>query len=375
MATITTEFNEKGYVSVSGLVSPQTCKSLVERLNVLVSEGKTVKDDQCPLSDAAYGDPVFDDVLQQLLKPMSEISGKRLLPTYSYARMYRKGEVLAKHRDRPACEISATLTLGTDKDWGIYFSVAEIENAEPVYLQPGELCVYKGTELYHWRDAFEGEWQAQVFLHYVDADGPYAEEKFDRRDVIGGVNTPPTKTEFTPLYYWYFNDAVESWYIDAFIKSIAQGSLQKAQIGFDNGVLDLSTRNVEKLMLHTSSGIGGMLAGVALSANSQAWKFDVTHCDQAEYLQYGVGGRYKSHVDTFIGAPYPNCRKLTALAFLNDDYEGGRFYLQLAEGRIYPPQCAGTILVFPSFMLHGVEDVTSGIRRTVVAWMLGPYFK
>jgi PKHD-type hydroxylase len=71
----------------------------------------------------------------------------------------------------------------------------------------------------------------------------------------------------------------------------------------------------------------------------------------------------------------PECRKLTVLVFLNDDFEGGRLFLQNGHGKIYPPQKAGTALVFPSFMLHGVEPVTSGIRRSVVTWLVGPWFK
>jgi PKHD-type hydroxylase len=69
------------------------------------------------------------------------------------------------------------------------------------------------------------------------------------------------------------------------------------------------------------------------------------------------------------------CRKLTVLAFLNEDFEGGRLYLQIGHEKIYPPQNAGTVLVFPSFVLHGVEPVTKGIRRSVVTWLVGPWFK
>jgi len=63
------------------------------------------------------------------------------------------------------------------------------------------------------------------------------------------------------------------------------------------------------------------------------------------------------------------------LVFLNDDFEGGRLFLQNGHEKIYPPQKAGTALVFPSFILHGVEPVTSGIRRSVVTWLVGPWFK
>jgi PKHD-type hydroxylase len=68
-------------------------------------------------------------------------------------------------------------------------------------------------------------------------------------------------------------------------------------------------------------------------------------------------------------------RKLTVLVFLNDDFEGGKFYIQNGSNRLYPQQTKGTAITFPSFMPHGVEPVTKGIRYSVVTWMVGPYFK
>jgi PKHD-type hydroxylase len=116
------------------------------------------------------------------------------------------------------------------------------------------------------------------------------------------------------------------------------------------------------------------LAAAGLSANHHAWKFDVTHANQAEFLAYPAGGRYTAHVDTFL-AHSDDCRKLTVLAFLNDNFKGGRFYLQDGHERFYPPQTKGTVLVFPSFIMHGVEDVEEGNRYSVVCWMVGKFFR
>ena len=89
---------------------------------------------------------------------------------------------------------------------------------------------------------------------------------------------------------------------------------------------------------------------------------------------YEPDGHYNSHVDTFH-AHSDETRKLTVLAFLNDNFEGGKFFLNGAGTPFYPPQKAGTVLVFPSYMVHGVEPVTKGVRYSVVTWMVGPYFK
>jgi hypothetical protein len=59
-------------------------------------------------------------------------------------------------------------------------------------LRPGDALIYRGIELAHWREAFQGEKMAQVFLHYVDRNGPNAAEKFDGRAGLGvpGVYRP-----------------------------------------------------------------------------------------------------------------------------------------------------------------------------------------
>ena len=113
----------------------------------------------------------------------------------------------------------------------------------------------------------------------------------------------------------------------------------------------------------------------AFSANEQAWKFNVKNSNQAEFLKYGINGKYEAHVDTSI-IPHPElpCRKLTALLFLNENFEGGKFYLSCEHEKIYPPQKTGNVLIFPSFFLHGVEPVTKGTRYSVVTWLVGPWF-
>jgi PKHD-type hydroxylase len=145
-------------------------------------------------------------------------------------------------------------------------------------------------------------------------------------------------------------------------------------IGTDASVINKSIRNVEIVRLPTHKDIGGRLAAVGLSANYHAWQFDITHANQAEFLIYPAGGRYQAHVDTFL-KPGDDCRKLTVLAFLNDDFKGGRFFIQDGQEKHYPPQTKGTILVFPSFIMHGVEDIEEGQRCSVVCWMVGKFFK
>jgi PKHD-type hydroxylase len=145
-------------------------------------------------------------------------------------------------------------------------------------------------------------------------------------------------------------------------------------MGID-GVVNKEIRDVKRVALPSYRGIGATMAGMGMAANRQAWKFDVTHSNQTDYLKYDVDGHYHAHVDTFINPNEKECRKLTVLVFLNDDFEGGRLFIQNGHEKIYPPQAPGTCLVFPSFMMHGVEPVTKGIRRSIVTWLVGPWFK
>jgi predicted 2-oxoglutarate/Fe(II)-dependent dioxygenase YbiX len=384
-----TQFEVNKYVHLKDFLDKDSCAELVTELQRLVEEGKTTKDDQCPLSQAIHGAPTFDSLLEQLTPHFEKVSGKRLYPTYAYARLYAPGDELKIHTDRPSCEISATLTLGFDGDvWPIYVgdyteagqgrevviqdgSIKHLINEREIKMDVGDAVLYRGMDKVHWREPYkEGKWQAQVFLHYVDADGSHAEWKYDKRLKLSHHAEP----EYT---FWQFPDAMTPEACKKLIESLeSQTQGDDAKIGMGvNGVINKKIRDVKKVNLPSYRGIGATMAGMGLSANMQAWKFDVTHANQCDYLKYDVEGHYYAHVDTFIKPGDFECRKLTVLVFLNDDFEGGKLFIQNGHEKIYPPQSAGTCIVFPSFMVHGVEPVTKGIRRSIVTWLVGPWFK
>jgi PKHD-type hydroxylase len=116
------------------------------------------------------------------------------------------------------------------------------------------------------------------------------------------------------------------------------------------------------------------LTSAGLNINHKTYKYNITHSNQTEFLMYEQNGKYKAHTDMFHEHS-ENTRKLTCLAFLNDDFEGGKFFIQTSYEKIYPFQEKGSIVIFPSYMLHGVEDVIKGNRFTVVTWLEGSYFK
>ena len=127
-----------------------------------------------------YGDMTFDTLLFHKLPVIEIMTGKKLMPTYSYFRLYMTGSELVKHIDRPSCEISSTLCLGYDSDYNWPMFV----EGKPIHLNPGDMIIYRGCELEHWREPFKGVNHAQVFLHYNEVDGKYNNLN-DGRPILG----------------------------------------------------------------------------------------------------------------------------------------------------------------------------------------------
>ena len=144
-------------------------------------------DNQIPNTYSHYGDVVMETLLTKLKPKMEKETGYKLNETYSYARIYKKGDVLERHKDRYSCEVSTTLHLGGDP-WAIYLEPSGKEGRAgiKINLKPGDTLLYAGGEVEHWRERFEGETYCQVFFHYNNAQLPTAEaNKYDRRPLLG----------------------------------------------------------------------------------------------------------------------------------------------------------------------------------------------
>lgn len=122
----------------------------------------------------------FIRLLVQKIPEVSTIVGEEVLPTYTYARWQTKGHDLPRHRDRPSCEISLSLNLKKDIDWGFWIQKPTGEEIE-INFNPGDAILYLGCQADHWRNPFKGEEHVQVFLHYVRANGPKAWAFFDKK--------------------------------------------------------------------------------------------------------------------------------------------------------------------------------------------------
>lgn len=193
-------FNENKFVVVKGFLDPnmahlfyQYCINKVKKVDFLSVYAKheyrpdwdgEFGDPQAPISYSCYGDDLMDTLLAGGTETLSQYVGVELTPTYSYWRLYQHGEELVRHRDRHSCEISATLCLGYNYDnlngseesydWPMYVQDPDSpESGLPVSLDPGDIIIYRGCEVDHWRERFKGLNHAQVFLHYNNKNGDF----------------------------------------------------------------------------------------------------------------------------------------------------------------------------------------------------------
>lgn len=142
-------------------------------------------DSQSPNSYAQYGSILSDSLITLFREKLSFITGKNLIEAYSYWRVYYNGAILDKHTDRPSCEYSATICIKKgNKPWPIYFKNLQGEEVK-IEMENGDMIVYKGDILSHWRDPYEGDRHIQIFIHYVDKNGPYKENYYDGREFLG----------------------------------------------------------------------------------------------------------------------------------------------------------------------------------------------
>tara|TARA_R100001591_G_scaffold113680_1_gene127163 strand:+ start:1047 stop:1580 length:534 start_codon:yes stop_codon:yes gene_type:complete len=125
-------------------------------------------------SPAWYRDPLMTSLLDIKLPLVEKESDLKLFPTYAYWRYYVHGGTLAKHIDRPSCEVSITACIKKYDDWPI-----AIEN-NFFELKEGDALLYAGCDQEHWRPGvYKGAGLAQVFFHYVNQNGPFKDYAYD----------------------------------------------------------------------------------------------------------------------------------------------------------------------------------------------------
>ena len=193
-------FKDNGYLVVPKILSGELLDFIgIHAYNRARIEGVeknpdgTIKDTQVPNTPSFYGDFVMENLQDFLLPKIESATGMKLLPTYTFFRVYKAGDILKKHKDRPSCEISVTLCLRKKQEeqiWPIFIENEDYKAKRGLkdsytaraILEEGDGLIYRGCECAHWRDEYkEGTKLAQVFLLFVDDNGPNAEWKDDKK--------------------------------------------------------------------------------------------------------------------------------------------------------------------------------------------------
>ena len=143
--------------------------------------------EQIPNTYSQYANMAMETLLLKCQPVMEKATGLKLNPAYSYARIYKKGDELKRHKDRFSCEISTTMNLAGD-NWPIYLDPSGETGKKGIKidLEAGDMLVYSGCELEHWRKKFNGNECIQVFLHYNDCKTKGSKDNlFDKRPHLG----------------------------------------------------------------------------------------------------------------------------------------------------------------------------------------------
>jgi hypothetical protein len=170
------------FISKYFLLKKRVAQTLFQSkyISTMNNDYGTWGDLQVPGTYSHYSDIVMETLLQELLPLMEKHTKLKLNETYSFARIYKNGDVLKRHKDRFSCEISTTLNLGGDS-WPIF-----LEPNIKINLNPGDMLIYRGNILEHWREKFTGKECVQVFLHYNDKKTKDADlNKYDTRPHLG----------------------------------------------------------------------------------------------------------------------------------------------------------------------------------------------
>lgn len=384
------------YVYIPNFISSYDSAKLANEFRKHCNEAECGGDCQVANSQADYNFIGFLELLCEKTPEVTKFAGEKVLPTYTYGRVYKKGAELLKHRDRPACEVSLTVHLDGDKDWPIYIQKPNGEEVELV-LHAGDALLYLGMEAEHWRNKYEGEEYVQVFLHYVKSRGSQAWTVFDKQRIKDEDASSCTSIfnkstldetiidvahDFTPSpledFIITFNDIIDDDLCDSILKEYMNCNWSKTLVG--TGVVDVKTRNVDTIGISYDSAISlnpqvrkkiddliFECAGKAIEKyNEMVPEAKIEEDTGYELLRYKEGQFYTQHTDSFKARP----RAVSCSFALNDDYEGGEWGFFDNKIKIKPKK--GSVVMFPSnFMYpHQINTVTKGTRYSIITWFI-----
>ncbi len=173
LAAVTAQFARGRFAVLPGTLPPAQIGALGGYYRALVAEGYVqAADTQVPLRHARHNEPLMRWYHRELTAWFARVAAAAIKPSYGYFASYRPGATLKRHIDRPQCALTASLLLdfAGAAAWPLHLAQPAGGEEIAVELAPGDAVLYRGCELPHWREAFDGERSASYFLHYVDEE-------------------------------------------------------------------------------------------------------------------------------------------------------------------------------------------------------------
>ncbi len=367
---------DNNFLVVKNFIDSSRAKNLSDRFKKYCQENYTSDDPQVPNTPSQYNYLPFLELLCEKTPEISEIIGETVLPTYCYSRVYKSGDVLKKHTDRDACEISLTVHLEGDQDWEIYIENTEGEEI-PVNLKQGDALLYLGCKAPHWRNKFNGSFYTQVFLHYVRSNGEKSYAYFDKRK-----NNSESKEDIKALsklksFIKIYENAITDDLCNLIIETYSNTEeWVSSKIG--DGKINKLIRNCEIINISSEETISKnyqkrkeiddklfeIFSNTITDLKTKFPTITISQDSGYDLLKYECGGFYSQHTDSFTVHP----RAVSCSICLNDDFEGGEF--AFFDREIIYKLKKGSIITFPSNYLypHEIMPVTKGTRYSIITW-------
>lgn len=180
------------YYLLQQIISSQMCELLANYALFKEKLKPNIIKNRDPLDNVhrEYGDPLLEFMLEKLTPKIGETIGCEVWPSLSFYYVYHHGNRLQPHIDRSSCQWVASLCIGADpafktstESWPLILK--NQDESIKVNLQYGDILLFKGHEIEHWREPFTGQWFVSAIFAFVEKEGPYAFQKYDQRSALG----------------------------------------------------------------------------------------------------------------------------------------------------------------------------------------------
>jgi len=181
-------------------------------------------------------------------------------------------------------------------------------------------------------------------------------------------------------YYAWFDNVFSDTELDMIASMFDEDELKIGTTSDDNkqslDIRDSKIRFLES-SLEENKWIFQRLTATVQQANNQFFQFELDRIESLQYTTYKKNQYYRDHLDIMYKSPSNAVRKLSFSVQLSDpdDYKGGDLLLKISSDPTQVKKTRGTVIFFPSYVLHEVTPVEQGVRKSLVGWVTGPRWK